>query len=140
MSVGIGVLRPLDVVATILSAVSVIFYVVLLLVISSQPASDEMQDTPPSAFLRTSTKVAMIAWALVVAGNVVRLIALPFIYFANRQQIALLLPQPPTFMLLYGQPLELLFDFASVVAAPYIVFKSFQEPKSAVVSHDISEE
>lgn len=83
-----------------------------------------------SGFLRITARAAATACGIVAAGNLVRVAALPYVYSTVSLQIARL-PQVPTFWQLYGEPLILLADFATMFVPPYVVLKSLQAETSA---------
>lgn len=112
----------------VLGAISSSTLAMLLLALARYDRAAEVR--PTSSFLVSASRAAAIGWGLVVAGNVVRMAVLPYIYSTVRVQLALL-PTPLTFMQMYGDPALLLCDFAVVFAAPYIVYSSRQAESPA---------
>lgn len=124
LSVVRGSFDRLNFADVVLSALSTVSCVVLLVATARyQPVADTEQELSSRTFT-VAAKVTVISWGVVLAGTVIRLLALPYIYSTVQSQMALL-PQRPTFTQLYGEPISIVLDVATIFAIPFIVFRSY---------------
>jgi hypothetical protein len=99
--------------------------ILLLIAFFRLEGNPSTADTPTSSFLRWTTKVTVIVWALVMAAALVRLAAVP-ISFPQIRELAMKAGRtPPLFADLMGDAARFFVSEFSLFAAPYIVYRSW---------------
>ncbi len=131
ISVGdVLIFAPMTFGGVVLGALSTIASILLLNALARHAFDDRH---PASKFLVASAKTATVVWGLAVAASVIRLAILPYAYSTAREQLAAL-PTPPTFLQMYGEPVQLMLELSTMFVAPWIVLKSLgghAEPEAA---------
>jgi hypothetical protein len=96
-----------------------------LLIVFFRHASDEsLGDVPVSRQLNLLTKIAVITWGLVVAGCVVRLPVMPFVYIQLRDAAINIGRKPPQLEAMISEAVRTLLVQACLFVAPYVVYRS----------------
>jgi hypothetical protein len=112
---------------TILNALSLFAFILLLLAFSRQPNRECSADAivPVSSLPRITTKVALVAWGVWVAWNVVRLCLTPYSYFQLRNFALQLGRQPPQLGAMMTDITRTLLEQACLFMGPYIVYNAW---------------
>jgi hypothetical protein len=117
--------RTIGQLSTLLNQISNIA-AILTLVAIFRSANEPLEfDVPVYKLLRVVTKMAFVTWRVVFVVILVRLAALPFVYFQLRNYALQLGRTPPPFRDISAVPESLLW--ACLFAVPYIVHKSLRE-------------
>lgn len=124
----VGDPRTIHLIPTVLQIFGDVAYILLLLALSRQTTDDSSVDVPASSLLRIVTKVAFIAWGLVLIINVGRILLTPYNYFIVRDQAYQVGVTPPTLVDMMVDAIRTLLSQACLFAAPYIVYQSRREP------------
>jgi hypothetical protein len=101
-----------------------IIYILLLIAVFRQPDSEPQSQVPISKFLSVITKVAVIAWTIWVAFNLVRLLITPYTYSLLRNYALQNGVTPPPFRNIVAGAARTLLSQSSLFALPYIVLRS----------------
>jgi hypothetical protein len=109
--------------------------ILLLLIALFRSSGTPDTEIPVGKLLRCVTRIAVVAGLSVLAFQIIRLAAVPYIYSSTRDYARSIGRTPPALEpLLMGVIRDLLFTF-SLVAAPFIVSRSLpqepQEPRDA---------
>ena len=111
-------------VSTIAGEVSNLATILLLIVFFRQANDEPHAEVPISRLLDVATKVAVIAYGLWSAFNLVRLIVSPLIYSQLRDYALQVGREPPEFRSILAEVLPALLSSLGFLIAPYIVYKS----------------
>lgn len=106
---------------------------ILMLIAIFRCANEPLEaDVPVSKLLRVMTKVAVITWRIVLVIILVRLAALPYVFFQLRNYALQVGRTPPTFgdILAIRESLQ----WPCLFAAPYIVYRSLGERSQNAIS------
>ncbi|HTS51360.1 MAG TPA: hypothetical protein VMH05_25610 [Bryobacteraceae bacterium] len=127
--------RTIGETASVLGQVGNFAYILLLLALWHQPDGEPSADVgaPVSRLLRRVTKVALIAYGIWVAFNLVRVIVTPYFYFQIRTTALRIGRQPPQLTRMMASALRMLLDQACLFMAPYIVYNSWLRPDGSTV-------
>ena len=121
-------------VSAVLDELDNVAYILLLLLFWHQPDGESSDvQVPVSRLLRFVTQVALIAYGLWVAFNLVRLVVTPYFYFQIRNAASRIGRQPRPLELVMANTLRMLLEQACLLMAPYIVYNSWLRPKESTV-------
>jgi hypothetical protein len=120
--------RTLTQLSTALGAFATVAYILLLIAIFCQQ-NDDLWDAgvPNSRLLDRATKVAVVAWGLVLVVVLIGLVITPYTFSTLRKYALQIGRTTPAFGDLFFRQLRTLLQQASLFAAPYIVYKSQRE-------------
>jgi hypothetical protein len=128
--------RTISLVSSLLGEFSNIAFILLLTAFFRQAGDESCQDVPTSKLLTLVTKVAVIAWGLVVAGLIVGLVLTPYDYFQLLRNTLPFGRTPPPLWPLMLQAVRRLLEQACLFTAPYVVYRSWrgsaESPESAI--------
>jgi hypothetical protein len=110
--------------AALLSTFSNLAYIGLLVTFFRQERGESSEDIPVSKLLAVATKVAGIAWGLVVAGSLVRLPFMPFVYIQIRDLAISSGRRPPQLEAMMLDAIRTLLVSTCFFTAPYAVYRS----------------
>lgn len=99
-------------------------YVGLLVAFFRQDPKESSRGIPISSFLSLMTKIAFIAGALVVAGCLIRLLFMPYIYVQLRDLAIQNGVTPPRLATLILDAVRTLLLQSCLFSAPYVVYRS----------------
>jgi hypothetical protein len=111
-------------VATLLGGFSNLAYIMLLIALFKQAGKETDGDIPNSRMLAIMTKIAVIAWGLIVAGCVVRLLFLPFVNSQIRDLAIQVGRTPPRLGTMMVDAVRTLLSQACLFTAPHVVYRS----------------
>jgi len=117
--------RTVNEVGHLLNGCSNLAYILLLVAFYRQSDSESVAaaaDLPPSAFLRWVTKVALIAYGIWVAFNLVRVVIAPFAIRVAAFKAGV---RPPHLGHVMMEVIEMLLSQACLFVAPYVVYNSW---------------
>jgi len=115
------VARQMQDLANVLNALANFTVILLLIAFFRQAGDDSAPDPPVSRLLQVTTNMAVAAWGFWMALCLVRLLAVPFVYFQVRKQAGV---GPPVLVALFNGALGMLLSQASLFILPYVVYKS----------------
>ncbi len=119
--------RTISQVSIVLGELSSLAYILLLLAFFHRANSHRSTeaDVPVSGLLRFVTKLALVAWGLWVAFNLVRLCLTPYAYLQLRSAALQIGRRPPQLGSLMADAIRTLLDQACLFMAPYIVYNGW---------------
>ena len=110
---------------------------ILMLIAIFRCANEPLEaDIPVSKLLRDMTKVAVISWGLVVAFLVLRVIAMPYVFFQLRTYAFQIGRTPPQLWVMMAEAVRTLLIQACLFAGPYIVYRSQRERIGSLVDFE----
>jgi hypothetical protein len=124
--------RTIGAVSTLLAELSNIACILMLIAIFRW-ADEPLYNVPISRMLRVMTKVAVISWGLVVAFLVLRVIAMPYVFFQLRAYAFQIGRTPPRLWVMMAEAIRTLLIQACLFATPYIVYRSQRERIGSLV-------
>jgi hypothetical protein len=120
-------LKKINQFSTLLAALGDIAYILLLVALFRQGTSgDSTPDLPVSRWLKLVTTVAIIAWGIWAAFNLLRILSVPFTYAGIRSFDLQTGRTPPSFATVMLSDVRDFVTQASLFAAPFVVFKSIR--------------
>ena len=109
---------------TILTSLASNLALILLLVaLSLQPSEEPLVEVPISTLLRDVSRIAVLAWGVWIALNLLRVGAVPFTYPTILDQAARMGVRPPGYWDLMWETLRPLLDGFPIYLVSYIVLK-----------------
>lgn len=119
--------RTIGYLSTLLGELSNIAYVLVLIAIFRR--ADESQETGVhvSRMLRVMTKMAVIAWGLVLLTALLGLLLTPYSFYTLRNDALQIGRRPPAFGDMLVRQIRTVIEQACLIAAPYIIYKSLRE-------------
>lgn len=99
-------------------------YILLLVSMSREASEDPIEQVPVSDLLAAVTKVAVVAWGIWVAFQLVRLAIVIFTYSSFENYANRIGRTPPTLRDMMLEVILTFFSQGSLLAAPYIVWRS----------------
>ena len=109
---------------------------ILMLIAIFRWTDEPLDNVPVSRLLRVMTKVAVISWGLVVAFLVLRVIAMPYVFFQLRTYAFQIGRTPPQLWVMMAEAVRTLLIQACLFAAPYIVYRSQRERIGSLVDFE----
>lgn len=125
--------RTIGLISILLAEFSNIAYILLLIAIFRQESDLLEIDVPISGQLNRVTKVAVIAWGMVVAAVLVGLALTPYSFFTLRNLALQTGRTYPTFGDLLAERIRNVFVQACLFAAPYIIYRSLQDRAESLI-------
>ncbi len=108
----------------LLNMLSTLAYIGLLIAFSREERTASSEDIPVSRLLAVTTKIAVIGWGLFVAGSLVRLMFMPYVYHEIRDLAIQIGRTPPGAGNLIMDAVRTLLVQACLFTAPYVVYRS----------------
>jgi hypothetical protein len=105
-------------------------YILLLIALCRHTTDESSVDVPASSLLRIVTKVAFIAWGVLLIGSLGRVLMTPSAYFQMREYSYRYSSASPKLLDMMVDAIRTLLSQACLFAAPYIVYESRLEPSS----------
>ena len=116
--------------STLRAGFSDLSYILLLIALSRQATDTSSADVPNSRLLRLVTKVAVIAWGIWLAFNLVRVVLTPYSYSQLRNYALQDGVTPPKLANAMVDAIRTLLSQDCLFTAPYVVYKGRRRQSS----------
>ena len=118
-------------VPTLLGTLATIATILLLVALSRNPGEQSDEDAIVSTLLYVVTKVTVFAWGGWVAFNLLRVVALPYVYSQTRHYLISIGRDRPILADMAKEVVPAFLSQACLLAAPYIVYRSNRAPTAS---------
>jgi hypothetical protein len=114
-------------VPALLGALETIAYILLLAALSRDSGDEPEEVRPVGSLLYVVTKVTVITWGVWVAFNLLRVLALPYVYSQTRDYLISIGRDRPIFADMAKEIVPAFLTAACLFTAPYIVYRSIRD-------------
>lgn len=117
--------------STVLGEVSNVAYILLLIAIFGQSSDQSDAGVPVAPFLRSTTKLTVIAWGIALVFVCLGLLLTLYSFLQIRSDSLRMGRIPPTFLELLKEPGGRVLVSACMFAAPYIIYRTLRQASAS---------